>query len=42
MSKKIVVAISQDEMQDLLDGETFDWHIDGVDVHVKLENLDEE
>ncbi len=36
-NKKITIPLSESDLSDLLNGETFDWTFDGVDVHLKLE-----
>jgi hypothetical protein len=37
LNKKITVPLSESDLQDLQNGETFDWTFDGVDVHIKPE-----
>lgn len=35
--KKIIIPFSEQDIQDLQSGETFDWTFDGVDVHIRQE-----
>ncbi len=34
MKKKIRIGFSEEDLQDLINGNTFDWNFDGVDVHL--------
>lgn len=40
--KKISIPLSDNDLQDLQAGETFDWTFDGVDVHLYQTNEDTE
>lgn len=40
--KKISIPLSDNDLQDLQGGETFDWTFDGVDVHLYQTNEDTE
>jgi len=33
-NKKISIPFSEEDLQRLLNGETFDWYFDGVEVHL--------
>jgi len=33
-NQKIKIPLSEEDLQDLQHGETFDWTFDGVDVHL--------
>ena len=35
--KKITIPMSERDCQDIMNGETFDWTFDYVDVHIELE-----
>lgn len=35
-NKKIKIPFSEEDLQELLNGETFDWTFDGVDVHLYM------
>jgi len=37
-NKKITIPFSQEDLYELLSGNTFDWTFNGVDVHLRLEN----
>ncbi len=41
-NKKIRIPLSDNDLQDLQGGETFDWTFDGVDVHLYQTNEDTE
>jgi len=34
VNKKITIPFSEEDLQELLNGESFDWTFDGVDVHL--------
>lgn len=34
--KKIYIPFSEEDLQDLQNGKSFDWTFDGVDVHLYL------
>lgn len=36
-NKKITIPFSENDLQELQAGETFDWTFDGIDVHLRLE-----
>lgn len=36
--QKITIPLSQNDCEEILNGETFDWTFDGIDVHLKLED----
>jgi len=38
MHNKIEVMLSEEDLQRLLNGETFDWNYDGVEVHLEMED----
>ena len=40
--KKIFIPLSDNDLEDLQGGETFDWTFDGVDVHLYQTNEDTE
>lgn len=41
-NKKININFSEEDLQDLINGETFDWTFDGIDVHLyKCEDNDD-
>lgn len=37
VNKKITIPLSESDLSDLLNGETFNWTFNEVDVHLKLE-----
>ena len=37
-TKKITIPLSEEDLQELLNGKTFDWTFDSVDCHLKLED----
>lgn len=37
-NKKITIPMSESDCHDIINGATFDWTFDGVDVHIKLED----
>ncbi len=41
-NKKISIPFSEEDLQDLQNGETFDWTFDGVDVHLFMGYDDED
>lgn len=41
MNKKIRIQFSEEDLQDLLNGRTFDWTFDGVDVHLYMGDDDD-
>ena len=41
-NKKIKIPFSEEDLQELLNGETFDWTFDGVDVHLYMGYDDED
>jgi len=36
-NKKIIIPLSEEDLDRLRKGETFDWTFDDVDVHLELE-----
>lgn len=38
--RKISIEFTQNDLQDLLDGETFDWEVDGIEVHLYRDDFD--
>jgi hypothetical protein len=38
LNQKITIPLSEEDLQDLLNGKTFDWTFDKVDCHIKLES----
>lgn len=41
-NQKISIPLSDNDLQDLQGGETFDWTFDGIDVHLYQTNEDTE
>lgn len=41
-NKKIKIPFSQEDLEELMNGETFDWTFDGVDVHLFMGYDDED
>lgn len=41
MNKKIKIYFSEEDLSDLLNGESFDWTYDGVDVHLEMGDNEE-
>ena len=37
MNKKIIIPLSENDLQELQEGKTFDWTFDDVDVHIMRE-----
>ncbi len=35
-NKQIKIPLSQEELQELLNGKTFDWTFEGIDVHLYM------
>lgn len=42
MYKNIRINITEEELQDLMNGKSFDWTFDGVGVHLFMGEEDEE
>lgn len=40
-NKKIKIHFSEEDLQELLNGETFDWTFDGVDCHLYMGDEEE-
>lgn len=38
MNKKITIPFSEQDIQELQNGEEFHWTFDGIDVHIRQEN----
>ncbi len=34
MAKKIKVNLTENDLQDLMNGKTFNWNFDGVDIYL--------
>lgn len=41
MNKKIKVNLTEEELQDLLNGRTFNWNFDGVEIYLYKGDDDE-
>lgn len=39
--KKITIPMSQEDCHDIINGESFDWTFDGVDVHIRLQTQED-
>lgn len=41
VNNKITIPLSEEDLQDLQNGKTFDWTFDGIDCHLRLETQDD-
>lgn len=37
-NKKITIPLSEEDLDELRNGNSFDWNFDGIDVHLTMEN----
>lgn len=42
MKQKIRIPLTNEDLEDLQQGETFDWTFDGIDVHLVNEEYEDE